>query len=117
LNNIGLSKNEGCPKMMDAKKSSFNGKVMIDRWSTIKFRSHLLNLGLGHQKQRRLGAGSIHPVGNHPCSLGLRTTFGIISITVSLIHFHQAWRRLTSKTVVGDKVSKAMPTGYGGQLR
>ena len=69
LNNIGLSKNEGCPKMMDAKKSSFNGKVMIHRWSTIKFRSHLLNLGLGHQKQRRLGAGSIHPVGNHPCSL------------------------------------------------
>ena len=45
----------------------------------------------------------------------LRTTFGIISITVSLCITYpfpfpyQAWRRLTSKTVMGDKVSKAMP--------
>ena len=46
-------------------------------------------------------------------SEGFKPPAGFVSFCI--LHFHEAWRRLTSKTVVGDKVSKAMPTGYRGQ--
>ena len=86
LNYICLSvfvKHNACPK-----KRSFNGKVKIDRWWRIQFRSHLLNLGLGHQKQRRSGDGSIHPVGNDRCSLGPRKLFSESFLVDGLEHLY-----------------------------